>query len=104
VSNRINASSGTSRWQLGEMLHQLGEQAEAATPTFLLQCIVLATGSLRSDRNISDLALQTLGGLIGAKPQKPLLVDLAHLAAYAACAAAGGNCPFYRLRNTGSLQ
>jgi hypothetical protein len=65
---------------------------------------VLATGSLRSDRNISDLALQTLGGLIGAKPQKPLLVDLAHLAAYAACAAAGGNCPFYRLRNTGSLQ
>ena len=38
------------------------------------------------------------------QPQKPLLVDLAHLAAYAACAAAGGNCPFYRLRNTGSLQ
>src|SRR5258705_7242501 len=40
VSNRINASSGTSRWQLGKMLHQLGEQAEVATPTFLLQCLV----------------------------------------------------------------
>src|SRR3954467_6862672 len=38
-SSRVNASSGTSRWQLGKMLHQLGQQAEVATPTFSLQSI-----------------------------------------------------------------
>jgi hypothetical protein len=60
---------------------------------------------LQSDRDISDLAVQTLGSLIGARPQETAyLSTLLTLAAYEARAAVGGNGPLYRLRRTGLLQ